>query len=133
MPPKPVLVQCDFDGTLTIGDVSFAILDEFTGPAWRREFDDYMAGKVTVNRFNTRAFARVKASEEELERFVRKKAVPRPGLPELLEVCREKGYRFVIVSNGMAFYIKIILEMLGLKDIEFIAGQAELVAQFEGK
>ncbi len=125
MPLKPALVQCDFDGTITIGDVSFIILDEFTGPVWRKEFDDYMRGKITVNHFNSRAFARVRASREELDNFVRRKAVIRPGLSELLQVCRDRGFRFVIVSNGMAFYIEVVLKMLGLESVEFVAGQAE--------
>jgi 2-hydroxy-3-keto-5-methylthiopentenyl-1-phosphate phosphatase len=123
MPVKPVLVQCDFDGTVTIGDVSFLILDEFTGSAWRKEFDAYMASMITVNQFNTGAFARVKASREELDRFVRKNTVVRPGLEDLLSTCRELGFRFVIVSNGMKFYIETILKMLAL-DVEFVAGEA---------
>jgi 2-hydroxy-3-keto-5-methylthiopentenyl-1-phosphate phosphatase len=122
---SPILVQCDFDGTITIGDVSFQILDEFTGTGWRKEFDDYMQGKITVNRFNTRAFSRVKTSRAELDIFVRKNAVVRPGLDEMLRVCREKGFRFIIVSNGMAFYIETILQAQSVKDIHFIAGQAE--------
>ena len=122
---KSILVQSDFDGTITIGDVSFQILDEYTGNIWRREFDDYMQGKITVNRFNTRAFSRVKASRDELDIFVRQKAAVRPGLGELLSVCCNKGYRFVIVSNGMSFYIETILGMLELRDVEYIAGKAE--------
>ena len=129
MSAKPVIVQCDFDGTITIGDVSFQILDEYTGTGWRKEFDDYMQGKITVNYFNTRAFSRVKASRAELDCFVRKNAVVRPGLMSLLNTCNNKGYRFAIVSNGMAFYIEAILQMLGLKDIEIIAGQAEFIPQ----
>jgi 2-hydroxy-3-keto-5-methylthiopentenyl-1-phosphate phosphatase len=126
---RPMLVQCDFDGTVTIGDVSFQILDEFTGTAWRREFDDYMAGKITVNRFNANAFARVKADRVTLDKFVREKVVVRPGLQDLLAVCRERGFRFVIVSNGMDFYIETILKMLGLTNIEFVAGQARFTPQ----
>jgi 2-hydroxy-3-keto-5-methylthiopentenyl-1-phosphate phosphatase len=125
MADKPTLVQCDFDGTITIGDISFQIFDKYTSPVWRNEFDDYMQGKITVNRFNARAFARVKASRAELDAFVRRNAVIRPGFIDLLKVCKEKKYRFVIVSNGMAFYIETILRMLGLSDTEFIAGQAE--------
>ncbi len=125
MSREPILVQCDFDGTITVGDISFLVLDEFTGHAWRKEFDDYMQGKITVNYFNARAFGRVKAEPAELDRFVREKAVVRPGFHELLQVCRDKGFRFVIVSNGMAFYIRTILQMHGLADLEFIAGQAE--------
>jgi 2-hydroxy-3-keto-5-methylthiopentenyl-1-phosphate phosphatase len=121
---QPILVQSDFDGTLTVGDVSFQILDEFTGTSWRELFDDYMQGKISVNRFNATVFAQVKADKETLERFVCDKAVIRPGLSELLAVCRELNFRFVIVSNGMRFYINAILKMLGLSDIEFAAAHA---------
>jgi 2-hydroxy-3-keto-5-methylthiopentenyl-1-phosphate phosphatase len=129
MPAEPVLVQSDFDGTLTVGDISFDILDEFTGSVWRKEFDDYMQGKITVNRFNTRAFSRVKATRSELELFVHENAVIRPGINELVSICKRKDFRFFIVSNGMAFYIEIVLEMAGLKNVEFVAGLAEFSTQ----
>jgi len=129
MSHNSVLVQCDFDGTLTVGDISFLILDEFTGTDWRKEFDDYMLGKITVNHFNAQAFSRVKANRAELAQFVREKSVVRPGLTDLLRACRERDFRFTIVSNGMAFYIETFLQMHGLADIEFIAGQAEFLSQ----
>ena len=126
MPSKtqPTLIQCDFDGTVTIGDVSFQILDEFTGDGWRQLFDEYMQGKMSVNRFNATVFSKVKADRTTLERFVREKVVIRPGLAELLDICRERDYRFVIVSNGMMFYIETILKMLGMNDVEFTAARA---------
>jgi 2-hydroxy-3-keto-5-methylthiopentenyl-1-phosphate phosphatase len=123
-PNQPTLVQCDFDGTLTIGDVSFQILDEFTGNGWRELFDAYMQGKMSVNRFNASVFSKVKADKATLEHFVRHKAVIRPGLTELLETCRERGFRFVIVSNGMMFYIDTILKMLGMDGVEFTAARS---------
>ena len=128
MSPERILVQCDFDGTITVEDISFLILDEFTGLAWRKELDEYLQGKLTVNRFNAGAFSRVKASHAELVRFVREKSIVRPGFAELLQVCRDKDFRFVIVSNGMAFYIETILQMCGA-DVEFIAGLAEFSPQ----
>jgi 2-hydroxy-3-keto-5-methylthiopentenyl-1-phosphate phosphatase len=127
MPSKrnePTLVQCDFDGTITIGDVSFQILDEFTGNGWRELFEEYMQGKISVNCFNASVFAKVKADKETLDRFVLQKAVISPGLPELIETCRERGFRFVIVSNGMMFYIDTILKMLGMNGVEFAAARA---------
>jgi 2-hydroxy-3-keto-5-methylthiopentenyl-1-phosphate phosphatase len=123
---KPTLIQCDFDGTVTVGDVSFLILDEFTGTGWRQLFEEYMQGKMSVNAFNAAAFSRVRVNRETLDSFVRQKVVMRPGLPELLAVCRERGFSFKIVSNGMVFYIDTILKMLGLTDVEFVAAQAIL-------
>ncbi len=126
-PARPILVQCDFDGTVTVGDVSFQILDEFTGNGWRQLFDDYMAGKMSVNCFNASVFSKVKADRKTLDAFVRKNAVIRLGLQELIDVSRRKGYRFVIVSNGMMFYIENLLDMLGLKGIEFVAAKANFL------
>jgi 2-hydroxy-3-keto-5-methylthiopentenyl-1-phosphate phosphatase len=121
---QPTLVQCDFDGTVTVGDVSFLILDEFIGNGWRALFEEYMQGKMSVNRFNAGVFAKVKADKETLERFVREKTVMRAGLPELMEACRERGFRFVIVSNGMMFYIDAILKMLQMNNVEFKAARS---------
>lgn len=134
---QPTLVQCDFDGTVTIGDVSFQILDEFTGTGWRQLFEEYMQGKMSVNRFNAAVFAKVRADKETLERFVRQKAVIRPGLSELLQTCRERDFRFVIVSNGMMFYIDAIFKMLGVDGVEFAAAHSNfksdgLEAWYEG-
>ena len=120
---KRTLVQCDFDGTITDGDVSFQILDEFTGPGWRDKLNEYMKGKISVNRFNASVFSKVKADKTTLDNFVREKAVIRPGLDDLLQACRERDFRFVIVSNGMMFYIDAILKMLHLNE-EFVAARA---------
>lgn len=124
-----ILVQCDFDGTITDGDVSFQILDEFTGPGWRDKLNEYMQGKISVNRFNASVFSKVKADKKTLDSFVREKALIRPGLDDLLHACRERDFRFVIVSNGMMFYIDAILKMLNLNDMEFVAARANFKSE----
>jgi 2-hydroxy-3-keto-5-methylthiopentenyl-1-phosphate phosphatase len=42
----------------------------------------------------------------------------RPGFRELLEYCAGKGFKIVIVSNGLRFYIEAILKKLGLDGIK---------------
>ena len=58
------LIQCDFDGTITRKDASFLILDTFGSKNWGRWFQEYREGKISVGRFNTMAFATVKADEQ---------------------------------------------------------------------
>jgi 2-hydroxy-3-keto-5-methylthiopentenyl-1-phosphate phosphatase len=118
------LVQCDFDGTLTEEDVSFLILDSFADGDWRKIFEDYKEGRISVGSFNKLAFQLVKADEETLKKFIKKKTKIRDGLLELLELCRANDFRFVIVSNGLEFYINIILEALDVDDVEVFAAQA---------
>ncbi len=122
------IVQCDFDGTITEKDVSFLILDGYTGGEWRGYWDQYQSGQITVGEFNTRAFAMVKADERSLLDYIAGKVNIRPGFEEMLACCREKGFEFVIVSNGLDFYIKAILESLGLADIEVFAARTRFDA-----
>ena len=117
------LVQCDFDSTITEEDVSFMILDAFAGGNWRQLFRDYQEGRITVGHFNSKAFSMVKADRESLLRLVKGKAKVRPGFQELVTCCRRKGFRFVIVSNGLDFYIDEILSNIGMADLEVFAAK----------
>jgi len=112
------LFQCDFDGTITEEDVSFMMLDAFADGDWRKLFREYEEGKISVGRFNTEAFAMVKANRASLLKTVMGKVKVRPGFHELVTCCRHKGFRFVIVSNGLDFYIDEILKAIGMADIE---------------
>lgn len=120
---EKTIIQCDFDGTITEKDVSFLILDTFADGDWRQVLAQYREGKIPVGRFNTRAFAMVKADEQTLLGFIKGRARIRAGFSELLACCERKGFQFVIVSNGLDFYIKAMLGDMGIDDIEVFAAQ----------
>ncbi len=65
----------------------------------------------------------VKADRESLLGVIRGRVKVRPGFEELLACCRRKGFRFVIVSNGLHFYINEILSNIGITDLEVFAAQ----------
>jgi 2-hydroxy-3-keto-5-methylthiopentenyl-1-phosphate phosphatase len=118
------LVQCDFDGTVTEKDTSFFLLDAFGQGDWRRLLRDYKEHRISVGEFNTKAFAMVKADKPTLLRALKGEVKVRAGFHELVNYCREKGFRLVIVSNGLDFYIRAVLKDLGLENIEVHAAQA---------
>ncbi len=120
-----MIIQSDFDGTITEEDVSFALLDAFAEGDWRQLYQRYRQSKMTVGDFNTKAFAMVKASRDELLRVAREQVKLREGLRNLVNFCQERGFRFLIVSNGLDFYIKAILEDVGLGNIEVYAARTE--------
>lgn len=122
IPPTKTIVQCDFDGTITEEDVSFALLDAYAGD-WRERLKDYQEGRISVGRFNTEVFARVKADRETLIRIAKDNARLRSGFPEMAACCRRRGFRLVIVSNGLDFYIREILRDLRLTGIEIHAAR----------
>lgn len=120
-------VQCDFDGTITEEDVSFLILDTFVGDRWRDMLTEYLEGKIPVGAFNKKVFALVKANKQtQLNVIFNSNRVKiRPGLKELTDYCSQHGYRFIIVSNGLIFYIKALLEREGIKNAEVFAASNE--------
>jgi len=46
-----ILIQSDFDGTLTQEDTSFLILDKFAKGDWRKILEEYRSGKISVGQF----------------------------------------------------------------------------------
>ena len=118
-----MIIQCDFDGTITEEDIGFLLLDTFAEGDWRKWLQQYMENKISVGHFNANAFAMVKVGKEDLLDVARGKVRLRDGFHELVGYCQSRGFRFVIVSNGLDFYIKSILEDAGLGDIEVHAAQ----------
>jgi len=118
------LVQCDFDGTVTEEDTSFFLLDAFAQGDWRRLLREYKEHSISVGEFNTKAFAMVKDDKPTLLEALKGKVKVRTGLHELVNYCLKKGFRLVIVSNGLDFYIRAVLKDLGLENIEVHAAQA---------
>jgi 2-hydroxy-3-keto-5-methylthiopentenyl-1-phosphate phosphatase len=120
-------VQCDFDGTVTEEDVSFLILDTFVGNKWREMLKEYLEGRIPVGAFNKKVFSLVKADQQtQLDLIFNSDRIKfRPGLGELVGYCSQRDYRFIIVSNGLIFYIEALLERLGLGNVEVFAAANE--------
>ncbi|HEY97314.1 MAG TPA: HAD-IB family phosphatase [Dehalococcoidia bacterium] len=120
-------VQCDFDGTITEEDISFLILDTFVGNRWREMLTEYLEGRIPVGAFNKKVFAMVRADKQtQLDVIFNSDRVKiRPGLRELVDYCSQKGYRFIIVSNGLTFYIGALLEREGIRNAEVFAATNE--------
>jgi len=121
------LVQCDFDSTIAADDVSFRLLDAFADGNWGQLLKEYREDRISVGVFNTKSFAMVKADKQTLLDFilVKNKIRVRPGFKELLTYCAKKGFKFVIVSNGLSFYIEAILKDIGVDNIEMFASQIQ--------
>jgi len=121
------IVQCDFDGTITEQDVSYLLMDAFAGGKWRQLLNEYRESRISVGAFNTKAFTMVKADKRTLLDFIftKRKVEIRTGFNELLTYCSKKGFKFVIVSNGLDFYIEAILRDIGVENIEVFAAQTQ--------
>lgn len=121
------VIQCDFDGTITIGEVSRLLLETFAQGDWSGILEQYKAGKITVQDCNVWQFAMVRTDKDTMRDFLLNsgKVVIRPGFENLLNFSRDCEMDFVITSNGQRFYIETILNNMGIDDIEIFAAQCE--------
>ncbi|MDD5288562.1 MAG: MtnX-like HAD-IB family phosphatase [Dehalococcoidales bacterium] len=120
---QKIMIQCDFDGTVTEKDVSFMILDAFAKGNWRAILQQYSDGKITVGEFNRRAFDTVAASKETMLDYIKDRVKVRPGFKEFVKLCQKKDFSFVIVSNGLDFYIEKMLRDNDLEGTEYHAAE----------
>jgi 2-hydroxy-3-keto-5-methylthiopentenyl-1-phosphate phosphatase len=121
------LVQCDFDNTIAEFDVSFMLLDAFADGDWRQILQEYREHKIPVGVFSQRTFNMIKVDEAMMldYLFTEKRVRVRPGFRELLDLCSRKGFEFIIVSNGLKFYIDAILKHAGVGGIEVFAAHTD--------
>ncbi len=119
-------IQCDFDDTVTVGDVGTEIVAAFGPKEWEEEEVAYLAGKMSVEETVRRQYGRVKVSPKELDKFIRQKTVVREGFFEFVSFCQAQDISLVIVSSGLDLYIEPILSRFGLTNVEHYTGNASL-------
>lgn len=124
IPIPATLVQSDFDGTITTEDVSHLLLDRFGTAGWRDLLGEYRAGALDVETFMRRAFAPVREDRDVLAAYALDRARVRPGFAEFAAFCARNRFRLAIVSHGLGFYIRAILDRLGLSGLEVHAAAA---------
>ncbi len=113
-----MIVQCDFDSTITTNNLSLLLRERFAIGDWQKIESDYLQGQLTVEVSNMRQYALIKESREKLQEFARHSVEVRPGFLEFAEHCRATGVRLVIVSSGLDFYIEAVLDEIGASDLE---------------
>ncbi|MBV8961932.1 MAG: phosphoserine phosphatase, partial [Hyphomicrobiales bacterium] len=63
-------ILLDFDGTIAIEDTTDCLLERFAPPSWRDVEDAWEAGLIGSRECLARQIELVRASEEDLERFI---------------------------------------------------------------
>jgi 2-hydroxy-3-keto-5-methylthiopentenyl-1-phosphate phosphatase len=104
------LLLVDFDGTITIEDITNLIWDRYLDFDWRAEMlPPFRVDKISHFDLMVQGYKPINATEAELLEYVRPLVRIRPGFEELLQFCRENNYPVVVVSGGLDFYIKAFL------------------------
>jgi 2-hydroxy-3-keto-5-methylthiopentenyl-1-phosphate phosphatase len=113
-----MILVSDFDGTVTIDDVTTFLWDRHLTYDWRRALlPPTYAGQITPLEMIARGYGDIPVGPDELLAEARANTRLRPGLANLAAHCRARGWPFVVLSHGLAFYIQELLPA----DIPFVA------------
>jgi 2-hydroxy-3-keto-5-methylthiopentenyl-1-phosphate phosphatase len=115
----------DFDGTITEEDLLDEIASRFGDPLVYQEVEEGLdEGRMPLREVITREFAPVRKPLDEVVRWELENVRIRPGFGELVELAKERGWRFVIVSSGFHELIEPILAREAV-DVELHANRVD--------
>jgi 2-hydroxy-3-keto-5-methylthiopentenyl-1-phosphate phosphatase len=105
-----LIVVADFDGTLTIEDVTTLVWDTYLTYDWRATLlPPAYDGTWTPLEMIARGYGDVHVPPTRLLPEIRARVRLRPGVEALATFCRGRGWHFAVVSHGLAFYIEALL------------------------
>ena len=115
----------DFDGTVTEHDLLDTIAQRFGDPEVYRQVDEGLdEGSMPLREVITREYEPVTKPLDEVVAWELDNVRIRAGFHELVDLARERGWRFVIVSSGFHELIEPILEHEGV-DVELHANRVD--------
>jgi 2-hydroxy-3-keto-5-methylthiopentenyl-1-phosphate phosphatase len=115
----------DFDGTVTEHDLLDTIAQRFGDPEVYRQVDEGLdEGRMPLREVITREYEPVTKPLDEVVAWELDNVRIRAGFHELVDLARDRGWRFVIVSSGFHELIEPILEHEGV-DVELHANRVD--------
>jgi len=121
----------DFDGTITKKDFFYHVIDELLEEKDLAPWNDYQTGKITHFEGLNRIFQKIHLEKEELHELILELPVEECFV-NTVNYCKENNISIYIVSAGADYYIKFILDYLGVQDNIHIISNTSAYSQKTG-
>jgi 2,3-diketo-5-methylthio-1-phosphopentane phosphatase len=121
------LIFCDFDGTISQRDVGYSLFHHFSGGRNDALLPDWKAGRITSREVLTLEAAMVTATPPEIMAFLEQFEID-PDFGSFVELCGKNRIEPVILSDGLEFYIRFILERYHLENLPVMSNVGHLHA-----
>ena len=121
---QKLAVLCDFDGTISSSDILDILYDRFAGQECHELRKKWNKGETSTPAEIQGCFASMRATRTEMESALDPVHLD-PGFLDFARFCREQGYPFAILSDGLYWYITYILKRHGIADLTIYANDVE--------
>jgi 2,3-diketo-5-methylthio-1-phosphopentane phosphatase len=118
------VVLSDFDGTLIPVNALNALYYSYGAPSCREVVERWERSEISTIEEIIACFSTISAAREEMEQTLQQIQID-PALPRLLQLCRDREHEFVVVSDGLRWYINQILENHGIHGVRVLANEID--------
>ncbi|MGB8656796.1 MAG: MtnX-like HAD-IB family phosphatase [Candidatus Zixiibacteriota bacterium] len=115
---EKILVAVDFDGTITQQDVGALLFDTFSHKMSRKIVSLWLKGEINSKECLEKECELLEVTKSELKKFARAQKIDE-HFSSFVDLCKREKLRLVILSDGLDFYIRLILKESGLDGIPF--------------
>lgn len=120
--PSDWVVQCDFDGTISVVDVTDSLLERFGLAGWRELEADWEAGQIGSRECMKGQIALLDMDEAQLNAHLDTIAID-PHFPAFVAAAERAGQVVQVISDGLDRAIRHVLARHGLGHLPVIANQ----------
>ncbi len=108
MSHPPLVIYCDFDGTVTQGDVVDILLTELADPSWRAVEAEWEQGRIGSRECLARQIPLIRGGWPAIEQQLRHIDLD-PTFPAFAAWCRAENVPLWVVSDGLDRVISTLL------------------------
>ena len=119
-------ILCDFDGTISVEDITDALLERFGRPGWRAIELAWRRGEIGSHDCMAQQVALLDASRAEMDAHLDEMSIDR-AFVQFVAATQDAEIPLAVVSDGLDYAIRRILDNHGLGDLPVIANRLEAV------
>ncbi|MDB5985066.1 MAG: phosphoserine phosphatase [Nevskia sp.] len=122
------LVVCDFDGTIANVDVTDGILSRFALPEWVDVEVEWKAGAIGSRECMQRQVDLLRVPRAQLDAYLDTIEID-PDFAGFVAACRKQQLPLVVISDGIDYAIRRILQRYGLDDLPLASNRLVQVSE----
>jgi 2-hydroxy-3-keto-5-methylthiopentenyl-1-phosphate phosphatase len=124
---RNIAVISDFDGTIARRDVGHHFFGQFVPERdkWEKLLEDWKLGLISSRECLEHEVDWIKAGRRDLDEFIKHENLD-PYFKDFVDFCNRRRFEFMILSDGLDYYIERLLMRFGVGFLDFKANHLVL-------
>ena len=119
----PLLIACDFDGTITRQDTLVEILDKYGSSQWREVQKKVVSGELSIREGLQMEMGSVRATEKQLKELLMDRVEVEPSFISFLQTMRANGIPVIVLTGGFDLCVESVLAKAGLWPLPYLSNR----------